>query len=110
AGRPYYGRGAYAASKSALEDAMRAWRVEQPAVRFVTVVVGITFPAEFLNGFEQQEMDAAFPVWAAQGNASTELMSRNEVAEVLADTFGVLLPNRTVGMETVVLRSPAPTS
>ena len=108
AGRPFYGLGAYAASKSALEDTMRAWRIEQPNLRFVTFVVGTTAPTEFSSNFDPNEMTAAFPIWAAQGNAPSELMRRNEVANVAVDLFAALLPHRSVGMETVVLRSPAP--
>ena len=108
AGRPFYGLGAYAASKSAAEDTLRAWRIEQPSFRFVTLVVGMTAPTDFASNFEPDEMTDAFPVWAAQGNAPAELMKRNEVADVAVDLIAAVLPHRSVGMETVVLRSPAP--
>jgi hypothetical protein len=35
-------------------------------------------------------------------------MRVDEVADVVVGLFGTLLPNPTVGMETVFLRSPAP--
>jgi NAD(P)-dependent dehydrogenase (short-subunit alcohol dehydrogenase family) len=108
AGNPFYALGSYAASKSAVEDSMRAWRVEHPDARFVTLVVGTTVPTEFANNFEPDEMAAAFPIWAAQGNAPAEYMQVDEVADVVVGVFGALLPNRSVGMETVFLRSPAP--
>jgi NAD(P)-dependent dehydrogenase (short-subunit alcohol dehydrogenase family) len=110
AGHPFYGLGAYAASKSALEDTMRAWRIEWPSVRFVTIVVGTTAPTEFASNFSPDELAGAFPIWAAQGNTPSELMRRNEVADVVVDLVATLLPHRSVGMETVVLRSPAPLS
>lgn len=108
AGRPFYALGAYAASKSAVEDTLRAWRVEQPDVRFVTLVVGTTMPTEFAFNFEQDEMVAAFPIWAAQGNAPTEFMQCGEVADVTVALLAALLPNPSVGVESIVLRSPAP--
>jgi len=108
AGQPFYALGSYAATKSAVEDTMRAWRIEHPDARFVTMVVGTTVPTEFANNFDAAEMAAAFPIWAAQGKAASEYMRVDEVADVVVGLFGTLLPNPTVGMETVFLRSPAP--
>ena len=108
AGQPFYALGSYAATKSAVEDTMRAWRVEHPDARFVTMVVGTTVPTEFANNFDPAEMAAAFPIWAAQGKAASEYMRVDEVADVVVGLFGTLLPNPSVGMETVFLRSPAP--
>jgi NAD(P)-dependent dehydrogenase (short-subunit alcohol dehydrogenase family) len=108
AGRPFYALGAYAASKSALEDTMRAWRIERPEVRFTTIVVGTTVPTEFASNFDPQEMIAAFPIWAAQGNAPADYMQADEVADVTVGFIETLLPNKTVGVESLSLRSPAP--
>jgi hypothetical protein len=72
------------------------------------MVVGTTVPTEFANNFDAGEMAAAFPIWAAQGKAASEYMQVDEVADVVVGLFGTLLPNPTVGMETVFLRSPAP--
>lgn len=108
AGRPFYGLGAYAASKSAIEDTMRAWRVEQPHVRFMTLVVGVTTPTDFASGFDVDELTSAMDVWAAQGNTPSEFMSRDDVAAVMVDLLATLLPRPGVGVETVVLRSPSP--
>jgi NAD(P)-dependent dehydrogenase (short-subunit alcohol dehydrogenase family) len=108
AGRPFYALGAYSASKSAVEDTMKAWRVEHPEIRFITFVVGTTVPTDFASNFDPQEMVAAFPVWAAQGNAPAEYMQVQEVADVTVDFFATLLPNKTVGLEMFFLRSPAP--
>jgi NAD(P)-dependent dehydrogenase (short-subunit alcohol dehydrogenase family) len=108
AGRPFYALGAYAASKSAVEDTMRAWRVEHPEFRFITFVVGSTVPTDFASNFDPEEMVSAFPVWAAQGNAPAEYMQVEEVADVTVNFFASLLPNKTVGLETFSLRSPAP--
>jgi len=108
AGRPFYALGSYAASKSAVEDTMRAWRIEQPEVRFTTLVVGTTIGTDFASNFDPDEMIAAFPIWAAQGNAPADYMQVDEVAEVTISVFESLLPNKTVSIETVSLRSPAP--
>jgi NAD(P)-dependent dehydrogenase (short-subunit alcohol dehydrogenase family) len=108
AGRPFYALGSYAASKSAVEDTMRAWRVEHPEVRFTTLVVGTTIPTEFSSNFDPDDMVSAFPIWAAQGNAPADYMQADEVADVAVSVFEALLPNRTVGLEVMLLRSPAP--
>jgi NAD(P)-dependent dehydrogenase (short-subunit alcohol dehydrogenase family) len=108
AGRPFYALGSYAASKSAVEDTMRAWRVEHPEVRFTTLVVGTTIPTEFSSNFDPDEMVSAFPIWAAQGNAPADYMQADEVADVAVGVFEALLPNKTVGLEVMSLRSPAP--
>ena len=108
AGRPFYALGGYAASKSAVEDTMRAWRIEQPEVRFITLVVGTTIGTDFASNFDPDEMISAFPIWAAQGNAPADYMLADEVADVAIGVFESLLPNRTVGLETFSLRSPAP--
>jgi len=108
AGRPFYALGAYAASKSAVEDTMKAWRVEHPRIRFVTFVVGSTVPTDFASNFEPEEMVSAFPVWATQGNAPAEYMQVEEVADVTVGFLASLLPNKTVGLEVFSLRSPSP--
>jgi NAD(P)-dependent dehydrogenase (short-subunit alcohol dehydrogenase family) len=108
AGRPFYALGAYAASKSAVEDTMKAWRVEQPGIRFITFVVGATVPTDFASNFDPEEMVSAFPVWATQGNAPAEYMQVEEVADVTVNCLASLLPNKTVGLEVFSLRSPAP--
>jgi NAD(P)-dependent dehydrogenase (short-subunit alcohol dehydrogenase family) len=108
AGTPFWGLGSYAATKSAVEDTMRAWRVEHPDARFVTLVVGTTVPTGFADNFDPAEMAAAFPIWAAQGKAPSEYMQVDQVADVVVGVFGAMLPNPTVGLETVFLRSPAP--
>jgi hypothetical protein len=53
-------------------------------------------------------MVAAFPIWAAQGNAPAEYMQADEVADVTVGFVKSLLPNKSVGLETLSLRSPAP--
>lgn len=108
AGRPFYGLGAYAASKSALEDSMRAWRVERTGTRFVTLVIGTTVGTDFATSFEPDEMREAFPVWAAQGNAPVEHMEPDEVAGVATALLGSLFTRPSIGIETMVLRSPSP--
>ncbi len=108
AGRPFYGLGAYAASKSALEDTMRAWRVERPDRRFVTLVIGSTVGTDFPADFENEAMQEAFPFWAAQGNANSAYMEPDGVALVTMSALGSLLSAPGVGIESIVLRSPAP--
>jgi hypothetical protein len=71
-------------------------------------VVGTTIGTDFASNFDPDEMISAFPIWAAQGNAPADYMLADEVADVAIGVFESLLPNRTVGLETFSLRSPAP--
>jgi NAD(P)-dependent dehydrogenase (short-subunit alcohol dehydrogenase family) len=104
AGSPYYALGAYAASKSAMEDAMRAWRIEHPSVRFVTLIIGTCIPTEFSDHFDPDVLRAAFQMWAAQGKATADYMSAHEVADVVTRVFGTMLKNPSVGVEVLRLR------
>ncbi len=71
-------------------------------------MVGTSVPTELASNFEPEEMVAAFPIWAAEGNAPAEYIQVDEVADVTVGFIESLLPNKTVGLEILALRSPAP--
>lgn len=107
-GAPRWGLGAYAASKAALEESLRAWRVEHPSVRFSCVAVGATVPTDFGTNFDRDVLGAAFGKWAAQGVLQTDMMDTGELAATIVDTLAAVLPHPRVNLEHVLLRSPSP--
>ena len=106
-GRPYPALVPYAASKAALEESLRGWRVEHPEVRFSCVQVGATVPTEFGSSWDIDLLTKAMEEWARHGIAQTEIMQTDHVVEVLATTLGVALAYPGVGVEQLTVRSPA---
>jgi NAD(P)-dependent dehydrogenase (short-subunit alcohol dehydrogenase family) len=106
-GHPHWGLASYGSSKAALEESMRYWRLEHPEFRFSTVPVGSTVPTEFGAGFDPETLGRAFEIWAASGLAQTELMNCDDVAGAILGVLAGALPYPGVGMEHLLLRSPA---
>jgi len=109
-GRPYPGLGAYAASKAALEESLRAWRTEQPKVRFCCVTQGATVPTDFGNAFDLAFLGELMEHWARLGIVTEGIMDTDEVADVLTTTLAVAVANPRVGLEHIVIRPPFPVS
>lgn len=98
----------YAATKAALEASLRGWRLEHPDVRFSVVAVGATYPTDFGNHFDGDELGRVFGVWAKHGVIQDRFMDRDEVAGYLVTVFAGALEVPGVGVEHLVLRSPSP--
>jgi NAD(P)-dependent dehydrogenase (short-subunit alcohol dehydrogenase family) len=106
--RPWTGMVHYAASKAAQEAALKGWRLEHPEVRFAAVAVGPTQPTGFGDGFDPDLLGRTFADWAHHGMLPDTFMDTDELAGFLAGTLGTALAYPTVGIEHVLLRSPAP--
>jgi NAD(P)-dependent dehydrogenase (short-subunit alcohol dehydrogenase family) len=87
---PRWGLSAYSASKSALDLAIRAWRLEHPERRFQRIVMGPTAPTEFGTGFDAEVLGVAFQRWVAAG-VQHGLMDTDEVGRQLAELMAVAL-------------------
>ncbi|HWE71114.1 MAG TPA: SDR family oxidoreductase [Acidimicrobiales bacterium] len=107
-GEPRFGLGAYGASKAALEESVRAWRVEHPRQRFMVIAVGATFPTEFGAGFDPNLIVEALDHWSRHGLMTEELLDPDQVAGVLVGVFGTALQFPLVGLEHLVVRPPSP--
>jgi NADP-dependent 3-hydroxy acid dehydrogenase YdfG len=107
-GHPFYWLVGYAASKAALEESLRGWRVEHPEVRFSCIQVGATVPTDFGSNFEPERLEPALEVWARQGRAQASLMATDDVAQVILGVLATASPHPGVGLEHIALRSPAP--
>ena len=105
-GRPRPALGAYGASKAAVTESLRAWRLEQPAVRFSCVALGATQPTEFGDAFAGDVLEPVLDVWFKQGLMQQSYMDTTDVAHLLADLYASALTHPGVGIEDITLRSP----
>ncbi|MBN2622631.1 MAG: SDR family oxidoreductase [Acidimicrobiales bacterium] len=98
-----WGLGAYAASKAALDTAIRGWRHEHPERRFQRVVMGATMPTEFGEGFSHDVLQTALGRWAATGIPFTA-METDDVGRQLAETTAVVLAHPGVDVPDLCLK------
>jgi NAD(P)-dependent dehydrogenase (short-subunit alcohol dehydrogenase family) len=101
-GETRWGMSPYAASKSALDATIRAWRVEHPERRFQRIVMGATMPTDFGAGFDEAALTTAFARWAAAGVSMT-FMETDEVGRHLAEVLAVLLTHPTIDVPDLCL-------
>ena len=78
----------YSASKAALDQCIRTWRVEHPERRFVRVVMGNCAPTEFANHMNAELIGAALEAWVKQGIPGG-IMQVDDVAEALLQSLAV---------------------
>jgi NAD(P)-dependent dehydrogenase (short-subunit alcohol dehydrogenase family) len=97
-----WGLSAYAASKAALDAAIRFWRHEHPERRFQRVIMGATHPTEFGQGFDHDVLGIAFERWVASGISMT-MMEADEVGRHLAEVLGVILAHPGVDVPDICL-------
>ncbi len=106
-GQPRAGLGAYASSKAALEESLRAWHAEHPGVRFSCIAVGSTVPTEFGIGFEMELLTRLLEEWARHGLAPERMMAVDDLGDALVKMLAAVLPYPEVNIEHVLLRSPS---
>jgi len=107
-GRPRPGLTPYSASKAALEEAIRGWRVEHPELRFAALCVGATNGTEFARDFDMALAAELFPTWVAHGHMAAAMMPVDEVARALLETVATALAHPSVDVQGVTLRPPGP--
>jgi NAD(P)-dependent dehydrogenase (short-subunit alcohol dehydrogenase family) len=105
-GRPRPALGAYGASKAAVTESLRAWRLEHPEVRFSCVALGATQPTEFGDAFAGEVLEPVLDVWFKHGLMQRSYMETTDVAHLLADLYASALAYPGVGIEDLTLRSP----
>jgi NAD(P)-dependent dehydrogenase (short-subunit alcohol dehydrogenase family) len=92
----------YSATKAALEQCIRSWRVEHPDRRFVRVVMGNCQPTDFANQMGGGDLlGEALDAWAAQAIPGG-LMHVDEVGSALVHTLAVALDHP--GIDTSEIR------
>jgi NAD(P)-dependent dehydrogenase (short-subunit alcohol dehydrogenase family) len=105
--QPRHALGVYTASKAALELSMKVWRQEQPTQRFTTLVIGGTFPTDFAADFDVERLIPAMDDWARHGAIQEELMTPEQVADVLLGTLASIVDVPAVSLDQIVIRSPS---
>jgi NAD(P)-dependent dehydrogenase (short-subunit alcohol dehydrogenase family) len=98
-----WGMGTYAASKAALDTAVRHWRHEHPERRFQRIVMGATMPTDFGNNFTDADLlTVALQRWEQTGIAMT-VMETTDVGLHLAELLAVVLAHPEIDVPDLVL-------
>jgi NAD(P)-dependent dehydrogenase (short-subunit alcohol dehydrogenase family) len=107
-GRPRHGLGAYATSKSALEELIRAWRNEHPEFRFGCVTVGATLGTDFGNQFDPDMLGRVLAEWMRHGEMRAGYMDAGELGGIVVDALATSLDHPTVDVQHLVFRPVGP--
>ncbi len=86
----HWGLSSYAASKAALDQVIRGWRVEHRDKRFLRVQMGNTVGTEFGNHLDPAVTEHAMSHWPGQG-IDLGFMEVTDVAHALADVLATAL-------------------
>lgn len=92
----------YSASKAALDQCIRTWRVEHPDRRFVRIVMGNCQPTEFADHMRLELIGDALTLWERQGIPGG-LMHVDDVAECLMETLAVSLDHPSIDASEIKL-------
>lgn len=80
----------YSASKAALDQCIRTWRIEHPDRRFVRVVMGNCQPTEFANQMNLELLGPALEAWGRQAIPGG-MMHVDDVGLALARALAVVV-------------------
>jgi NAD(P)-dependent dehydrogenase (short-subunit alcohol dehydrogenase family) len=86
----HWGLASYTSSKAALDNAIKAWRVEHPERRFLRIVMGNTNSTEFASAYDMDLLMQALTHWGDQG-IDGGLMELDDVGAQLARAVGLVL-------------------
>lgn len=81
---------AYSASKAALDQCIRGWRVEHPGRRFIRVVMGNCQPTDFAHQMGYELLGEALETWQTQAIPGG-LMHVDDVGAAMAKAFAGVL-------------------
>lgn len=105
-GAPYEGIVPYTASKAALEETIRGWRVEHPNRRFSCVTVGVTDGTDFAREFDPELAAELFPVWIAGARMPANTMAVDELGSAIARTLAVAVDSPGLDCQHLTFRAP----
>ncbi len=105
-GQPYHGLAHYAASKAALEELVRALRVEHPLYRFCCIRVGATPDTDFARDFSAELAAELTPQWIARAKLPAAFMTAREVGAAIAGAVGIAFTSPGVDVQDLTLRPP----
>lgn len=102
-GRPRAGVAAYAASKAALDEILRAWRNEHPELSLIRVGIGPTQDTEILRGADRDLLAELFKSWVEHGQLPERMSELRDVAGTLVSLVTLAHANPSVVPEVVQL-------
>jgi NAD(P)-dependent dehydrogenase (short-subunit alcohol dehydrogenase family) len=85
-----WGMSAYAASKAALDTAIRFWRHENPDRRFQRIVMGATQPTDIADSWDIDRVVTSLEHWKSAG-ISMAMMETDDVGRQLVEVLGAVL-------------------
>ena len=96
---------AYGAQKSTIERFVQ--ERQRAGAPVTTLVVGGTFPTDFGANFDVDVLIPAMAEWARHGAIQDDLMSTDQVADVLLGTLASIVDIPGISLDQIVLRSPS---
>ena len=105
-GQPYHGLAHYACSKAALEELVRALRVEHPSYRFCCVRVGATPDTDFGRDFPPELTAQLTPHWISRAKLPATFMTAGEVGTAIAGAVTIAFASPGVDLQDLTLRPP----
>lgn len=107
-GRPRQGLAAYSASKAALDEMLRGWRLEHPELRFLRLVLGPTLGTDVARDYDAAAAGDLLRRWVAHGFMTERHLQAAELGELLADVLATCLAHPDVAVEDLRLEPPGP--
>ena len=105
-GRPREGCGTYAATKAALDEMLRIWRLEHPELRFLRIALGATLGTEAGRDYDPQRTRALFEAWRARGAAPEGFLQAQDLGELIAEVLATCLAHPGAAVEELLVRPP----
>jgi len=98
---PFFG--AYSASKAALDQCIRVWRLEHPDRRFVRIVMGNTGPTDFANNMGDMDLlGEALEEWGRQAIPGGMMMV-DDVGAAMVESLAVALAHPEIDASEIKL-------
>ena len=92
----------YSATKAALNQCIRTWKVEHPDRRFLRIMMGNAQPTEFVNQMGLERLGAALKIWGTQALPGG-FMEPSDVGVSLASSFATMLDHPEIDVSEIQL-------
>jgi NAD(P)-dependent dehydrogenase (short-subunit alcohol dehydrogenase family) len=89
-GAPYHGRGAYTVSKAALDEGVRALRIEHPRLRFTRFVLDAVAGTEAAASDDPALAAQLTPEWVRRGRVLDQYLQVEEVGVIFAEMLATM--------------------
>jgi NAD(P)-dependent dehydrogenase (short-subunit alcohol dehydrogenase family) len=103
-GSPPAGAAAHSASKAALDEILRSWRLEHPDLRVMRLGIGPTAGTELMRGADLDLVSELLETWTRDGRVPEEMADVTEVAGMIVELIVTARDTGTVVAESVQFR------